>query len=575
MTPPGIDELPLQRLYRWERERGGRTFLTQPYGGGKVREWTWAQAASEARSMAAYLKAQGWEPGTRIAILSKNCAWWILADLAIWMAGHVSVPIYPSLRAESVRKILEHCEAKLCFVGATDERETGMQGIPPDMQRICFQTATANCGPSWDQVIDGVPPILGNPTRASDDLATIIYTSGTTGVPKGVMHKFSALAFLAKSLTEALEFNAEHRILSYLPLAHIIERTGMEGPAIIFGWHLYFAETLETFIADLQRARPTIFLSIPRLLLKFQQGVFEKLPRRKYERLTRIPILSGIIKRKILRGLGLDKVRYAACGSAPLTPELLNWYRDLGLNLLEGYGLTEALITHLTRPGHVRAGYVGNALAGIEMKVTESSELLLRSPMNMVGYFRDPAGTAAAFTEDGFFRTGDTVEIDSEGRVRIVGRVKEQFKTSKGKYVVPAPIESKLIADPDFESCCLMGAGLTHPFAVAVLTEEARTRTADPQARRAFEEKLRARLEQVNSQLDPHERLAFIAIVDGPWTIANGLMTPTLKIRRSALETMYMSLVDRWVAQNKPVVWESVLEDGSGVLRAGGGSAAA
>src|SRR5690348_13711548 len=157
------DDLPLERVYRWERERASHVFLTQPYGGGKLRQFTWAEAAAEARRMAAYLRAQHWEPGSRVGILSKNCAWWILSDLAIWMAGHVSVPIYSSLRPHSARQILEHSEAKLCFLGATDEKEMLVKALPAGVCAISLPPATSDGCPSWDQIVAATPPLLESP----------------------------------------------------------------------------------------------------------------------------------------------------------------------------------------------------------------------------------------------------------------------------------------------------------------------------------------------------------------------------------------------------------------------------
>jgi long-chain acyl-CoA synthetase len=551
------DELPLQCMYRWERERAERIFLTQPFGGGNVRNWTWKEAAGEVRRMAAYLKSQGWGPGARVAILSRNCAWWIMADLAIWMAGYATVPVYPSLKPQSVRQILEHSGAKGCFIGPTDEKETAGSGIPEGVLTIRFPHVPANGGMAWEKVLEATPPIRDNPTRPADDLATIIYTSGTTGAPKGVMHSFAAFRFDAKRLTELLGATDQGRALSYLPLAHIVERAGMEMPALLLGSRIFFTEGIETFLADLHRARPTIFLSVPRLLLKFQQGVFEKVPRKKLDKLLRLPIIDRYTKRRILRQLGLNTVVHAACGAAPLPTEILLWYRNLGLDLAEGYGMTETLITHLPKTGHVRPGYVGPALDGIEVKLGDNNELLVKSPMNMLGYYNNPQATRDAFTPDGFFRTGDVVQLDPDGQIKIIGRLKEQFKTSKGKYVVPAPIESRLMAHPDVEACCLMGAGHPNPFAIVLLSPEARRRCTSPAAWKSLEQSLQALLDQVNAQLDSHERVQFIAIADGPWTVGNGFMTPTLKIKRTVLENRYQSLVDNWERTNCPVVWES------------------
>ena len=191
MRPVTEEDLALQSLYRWERERTERIFLTQPLPGGAVKEWTWGQTADQVRRMATYLKAQGWEPGTPVAILSRNCAWWILADLAIWMSGHVTVPIYPSMKPQSVRQIMEHSGARACFLGATDFQETVAAGIPPGVSCIRFPTSAVNDWPTWDVLTSANAPMAGSPVRPPGDLATIIYTSGTTGTPKGVMHSFA------------------------------------------------------------------------------------------------------------------------------------------------------------------------------------------------------------------------------------------------------------------------------------------------------------------------------------------------------------------------------------------------
>jgi long-chain acyl-CoA synthetase len=522
-----------------------------------VREWTWSQAADEARRMAAYLQAQDWEPGTRIAILSRNCAWWVLADLAIWMSGHVTVPIYPSLKPQSVRQIMEHSGAKACFLGATDDKDTPVSGIPPGVDRVRFPTSPVEDCPTWDVLIAANLPMGGSPVRAMDEMATIIYTSGTTGTPKGVMHSFANIAYDAKTLAHLIGLTEKERFFSYLPLAHIVERAGLEGVSLYLGCRVFFTRGIETFLADLTNAQPTIFLSVPRLLLKIQQGVFAKIPRDRLETLLRIPILNRSVRRRILRQLGFSSVQHAASGAAPLPPDILTWYRKLGLDLAEGYGMTETLITHLPAPGSVRLGYVGAAIPGVEAKLAENDELLIRSPMNMLGYYRDPEATRAMFTEDGFIRTGDIARIEPDGQLKIVGRVKEQFKTSKGKYVAPAPIESQFMAHPMVEACCLMGAGMPRPFAVVLLSEEARQRSSDPKLRAELEASLLELMEVVNTQLNPHEQVSFVAVVYGPWTIGNDAMTPTLKIKRGVLESRYQAFVDDWNRQSRPIVWEA------------------
>ena len=566
------EDLPLQCIYRWERERADRAFLTQP-AGGQVREWTWKQAVDEARRMAAYLKAQHWEPGAPVAILSKNCAWWIMADMAIWMSGHVSVPIYPSLRAQTVRQILDHSGAKACFIGPV-EKETAPVCGQPGLMWIAFPSASTDTEVGWESLIESNAPVTGSPVRGANELATIIYTSGTTGNPKGVMHRFHGFAHDVKSLSGMLGLKPEQRVLSYLPLAHILERVGGEALAYLLGNHLFFTEGIDTFLEDLERARPTIFLSVPRLLMKFQQGVFAKLPKEKLDRLLRMPGVKLLVKRRILRQLGLNRVHHAACGGAPLPSEILLWYRGLGLQLAEGYGMTETMITHLPAPGTVRPGYVGCATEDVECKVTGEGELLIRSPMNMMGYYRDPDLTREAFTGDGFFRTGDLVVIDPDGQLKIIGRLKEQFKTSKGKYVAPAPVESRLMEHPGVEACCVMGSGQPNPFAIIVLADALRERCVDPDVRKQVEAALLERLQSVNSELDPFAALSMIVIADGPWTVGNGFITPTLKIRRGTIEDRYQRVIDELRTRGSAIVWETVPAVGLSTYIAGAGSSA-
>jgi long-chain acyl-CoA synthetase len=547
--------LPLDWVYRWGRERADQIFLTQPLP-GNVRNWTWGQALNEARRVAGYLSAQPWDPGSRVAILSKNSAWWIMADLAIWMSGHVSVPVYPSLRAQTVRQILEHSGAKACFLGPVEPEAAPAcegRGIP----WIGLPNADAETDLGWDSLIESSLPISGQPSRGADELATIIYTSGTTGAPKGVMHRFLGFAHDAEALGDVLGLRERQRVLSYLPLAHILERAGNEMPSLRLGNHVFFTAGIETFLEDLERARPTVFLSVPRLLVKFQQGVFAKMPKEKLDRLLRLPGVRAYVKHRILRQLGLNRVDHAACGGAPIPPEILLWYRKVGLRLGEGYGMTETMITHLPRPEAVRAGCVGPAIGGVEQRVTPEGELLVRSPMNMLGYYREPELTAAAFTPDGFFRTGDLATVDPDGQVRIIGRLKEQFKTSKGKYVAPAPIESRLMEHPAVEACCILGSGEPSPFAVVVLAAAVRERCVDPDERKVVETGLATCVEQINAELDVFERLSMVVVVNGPWTIGNGFMTPTLKIKRGSVEGTYQRLVGEWKAQGGLVVWES------------------
>jgi long-chain acyl-CoA synthetase len=551
-------DLLLQRALRWERERADRVYLTQPLGGGRIREYTWAQAMDEARRMAAHLQAQGFPPGSRIAILSKNCAHFILADLAIWMAGHVSVALYPTLAAETVRYILEHSESKLIFVGKLDEWDTMQPGVAAALPRIAWALSPPNDFARWEDIVAKTEPLAGEPVRDAEDTALVMYTSGSTGKPKGVEHTFRSVAAAAKGVDQVIRWTPDDRMLSYLPLAHAFERLVIEATSLRNCLKIYFAESLDSFVADVRRARPTIFHSVPRLWLKFQHGVLKKMPAHKLKLFLRIPILSGVVKKKILTGLGLEACRMAVSGSAPIAPELIQWYRDLGLELLEGYGMSENIsYSHLSRPGNSRVGFVGSVMPDVECKLGDSAEVLVKSPASMKGYYKLPDETAASFTADGFLRTGDRGEIDSQGRLKITGRVKELFKTSKGKYIAPVPIENLLNICPLLEQSCVSGANQTNPFALVQLQEDLRNQLAGGGGDRAEIERVLTGLRQtVNAQLDPHEHLATIVIIKEPWSIANECMTPSLKIRRAVIEKKYEPRVDAWYAAKKPLIWE-------------------
>lgn len=539
----------------WERTAGDRRWLTQPMGGGRVATWTWRQGVGEARRIAAHLLALRLPPRSSVALCSKNCAWWFLADLAIWMAGHVTVPLYPNLPAETVRHVLEHSEARLLFVGKLDPVWEEMKaGVPAGLPCISFPLSPERGRPAWDDLVASRAPLAAPVPRSPHEAATIIYTSGTTGTPKGVTISFGAMRAVARSYVSFMGTTAADRVLSYLPLAHALERA-QEAGSLHAGYQVFFAERLDTFLADLRRARPTRFLSVPRLWMKFRAGVLEKVAPARLDRLLEVPILRAVVRRRILRELGLDRVGVAASGSAPLAPEVIRWYRRLGLELLEGYALTENFAySHCAAPGRVRPGCVGPPLPGVECRVSPDGEILVKSPGMMLGYYKDPVRTAEAVTADGFLRTGDLGAVEPDGQLRISGRKKDLFKTAKGHYVAPSPIENRLLDHPWIEHCCVCGSGQPQPHAIVVLSEGARD-FAGERGTPEVEAGLRALLESVNRDLAHGERLAFLAVVDGPWLPENGLVTPTLKVRRARVESTFGSLAHEWYEQRSAVVW--------------------
>ncbi|MFY7867604.1 AMP-binding protein [Roseateles sp.] len=558
------DSLALQRFYHWERTLASRVALTQPIGGGALKEFTWTELGDQVRRMAAHLQAlgqaQGWEPGAKVAILSKNCAWWLMSDLAIWMAGYVSVPLYPTLAPDTIRQILDHSEAKACFVGKLDGWEGMKPGVPEGLPCISYPVSPADAQASysgWDELCARSTPISGEPLRQADELATLIYTSGTTGAPKGVMHTFGAFAWAFSAALKRIAMSQEDRMLSYLPLAHVVERVLVEHGWLRTGCSIYFAESLDTFAADLQRARPTIFFSVPRLWVKFQQGVQAKMPQKKLDLLLSLPLIGGLVRRKILKALGLDQCRVAAGGAAPMPVALLHWYRKLGLEINEGYGMTENLaVSHITVPGQDQIGSVGPAYEGVEAKLDPaSSELLMRSPALMLGYYKEPGMTQEVLTADGWLRTGDKGRIDGNGLLHITGRVKDLFKTSKGKYVAPAPIEDRLGQHPAVEACVVTGANMGQPVGVVMLSPQAADHLKTAEQRAELSAQLSSHLAEINARLDPHEQLDCLAVIKTPWTVDNGFITPTFKVKRNRVDEVYGPQLEAWVAERKKVIF--------------------
>jgi long-chain acyl-CoA synthetase len=324
------------------------------------------------------------------------------------------------------------------------------------------------------------------------------------------------------------------------------------------GTSLFFAESLKTFAADLQRCRPTLFLSVPRLWTKFQVAVNQKLPPKKLNMLLKIPIISKIVKKKVVKTLGLDQCRFAGSGSAPLPQELLEWYRKMGLELLEGYGMTENFnYSHLSMPGKVRVGYVGNCYQECECRIAQDGEIQVKTPGKMMGYFKNEEATKEALTDDGWVRTGDKGSLDQEKRLKITGRTKEIFKTSKGKYVAPAPIENLFIPHPHVELACVSGKGQPQPHIVIQLSENIKLDAAKGATEReAIGKELENHMVNVvNPTLDPHEQLQFLVIVKDDWIPENGFLTPTQKIRRNVIEDTYGPNDAAWYGKKEKVIW--------------------
>ena len=518
---------PLEKFTQWESSKPNTVWMHQPVN-RQYHTFTWKQAGEQVRKMAAHLKAQGYPPGSHIAVMSKNCAHWIMADLAIWMAGHVSVPLYPNLTAETINQILTHSESKLLFVGKLDGFAGMKSGIPSNLEVIAFPNNLYNTDKdykNWDDVIGNISPISGDGGRKHDEMATIIYTSGTTGMPKGVMHRFEALSFAGTNAVADIGMDESERYFSYLPLSHVAERLLVETGCLYSGGTIYFAESLDTFKEDLQTARPTAFLAVPRIWTKFQDGILKLLPQAKLDKLLRIPILSWIIKNKIKKGLGLDQARHLITGAAPMPYSLMQWYKKLGMTIIEGYGMTENLAySHYMRAHNWQPGTVGQPWPHVDVRISDEGEIQVKSRATMIGYFKEPEKTKEVMEGD-YLKTGDQGAIAADGTLKITGRVKDLFKTSKGKFVAPSPIELKLAVSVHIECVCVVGNGMSAPLALITRSEVGKDSANDH-----LTQHLNELLTTTNQGLDAHERLSHIVVVEEDWTVENGILTPTMKI---------------------------------------------
>ena len=540
---------PLEMMYKWEEEKGNEVFLSQPIN-SIWHDWTWEEVMLEVRKMAAYIKSLNLEKKSKIAILSKNCAHWIMSDLAIMMSGHISVPLYPNLSAKILNKILIHSETKMMFVGKLDDFEKMKSGIPSDVNCVTYPFYSQDY-PKWNDLTRDVSPLQENVIRDDNELATIIYTSGTTGDPKGVMHKFYNFSFATTNAVNALPLKDES-FFSYLPLSHIAERLLIEMGSIYCGGKVSFAESLDTFAQNLSYSQPSVFLGVPRIWTKFQQGILAKLPQKKLNILLSIPIISSLIKKKIQKGLGLSKARNVFTGAAPTPAALIRWFESLGIIIQEAYAMTEnTCYSHVSFREKIKIGSVGQALPLCDVKLSDQNEIMIKHDALMDGYYKDEEQTNDTI-KDGWLYTGDEGEIDSEGFLKITGRVKDIFKTSKGKYVAPSPIELKLSANKNIEQVCIVGTEIPQPIALVVLSDRGREKTKED-----LISSLEKTLEVVNPKLEKHEKIHNIIIVKEEWTIENNLLTPTMKIKRNAIEKIYRINYQEWYDSSKRIVFSS------------------
>ena len=550
---------PIDNFYHWEKTTPDNLFLRQPYG-KTWKTWTYQQAGEEARRLLTALQTLGLQQGDHIGILSKNCYQWIIADLAIMMGGFVSVPFYASLPKNQLAEVIAKSDIKLLFIGKLETWGDKQDALPTELPIITFQhyegNAKINIGHRWDDLIQQHQP-AANPIRPNlDDLWTILFTSGTTGSPKGVMHTFKnpALVINIERTTNFLGLfkTQNHRYLSFLPLNHVGERIGIEINCLATGGTISFGESLQTFPYNLQNTQPTVFFAVPRIWTKFYQGVTARIKPAILNILFQIPLINNSVKRKIKTGLGLREARIVATGAA-MTPEYLkNWYKQLGIHLIEAYGMTEVCgsicngARTITPPNSV-----GEVVPFCEIKIDPNTqEILMKAPYMMIGYYNDPEKTAEVL-QNGWIHSGDRGTIDQNGFVRVIGRVKDAFKTAKGQFIIPNPLEEILSANEYIEQVCVVGMNIPQPIALINLGETAKD--ASPEE---IETSLLALLEETNEHLAAYQKISTIIINKDTWSEQNELLTPTLKVRRNNIDDTYAQKYLVWHETPKKVIWE-------------------
>lgn len=544
---------PNEMILKWAAERPNQVYLKQTINRQHV-EFTYAQVADQALKLVSALNELGVKPGDKVALISKNCAEWFICDLAMMLGDFVSVPIFPTAGADTIEYCLTHSESKAMIAGKLDDASATQQVIDSveGIITIALPYDTApKCQHQYTDLIASASPSDARPQHYDDKLMSIVYTSGTSGLPKGAMLTYGAFCWSAQQLINHIGIEEEDRLFSYLPLAHITERVYIFGSSIMGGVETAFPESLDTFIEDVKMQRPTLFISVPRLWTLFQQRIQDKLPPKKLNLLLKIPFVNSLIKKKLAEGLGLDKARVLGCGSAPVSPALLEWYRSVGLNITEAWGMTESFAySTLNYPFRAdKIGSVGNAGPGIELKIAADDEIMVRSKGMFSGYYKNDIATQESFDSEGWLHTGDIGAIDSEGYLTIQGRKKDTFKTAKGKFVAPVPIEKKLFEYSRVEMMCLIGLGLPAPILLVVPHDF-------PNFDRArYERTTKKVIARMNAELESHEQIKGVLMIKDPWTIENGILTPTLKIKRHVLEQKYHDVGQNW-PKGQLVVWE-------------------
>ena len=557
--------------------------------------FTWAQVAAEVARWQAALVREGLVPGDRVAVMLKNCVEWVIFDQAALALGLVTVPLYLDDRPDSAAYILNHSGAKLLLVeGRFQHRKLAeIAGSATSLQHIVSLLAPENglaplrtrCVVAADWLAAAADTPLPERHLSPDLLASIVYTSGTTGRPKGVMLTHENIVRNAFAASEFADFGPHPVFLSFLPLSHMFERTAGYYLPMLLGAEVAYARSIAQLANDLQAIRPTVLISVPRIYERvygrIQDGLAKKSPLarvlfnlavrvgwRRFEHaegraswhpeLVLWPLLNRLVAGNVTEKLG-GRLQLAISGGAALSPDIARMFIGLGVPVYQGYGLTETSpVVCCNRPGDNLPASIGKPLPGIEVRIGDEDELLTRSRCVMRGYWQNADATRAMIDADGWLHTGDKTRVDAHGRYTIVGRIKDIIVLNNGEKIPPTEMESAILLDPLFEQVMIVGEGKPYLAALTVLNEEhwqafAASIQVDPKHPAVLHDPrvVKALIQRVGVHLKHFPGYAQIRRLHldlTPWTVGGGLLTPTLKVKRSQVLDRYRTAVEAMYA---------------------------